>query len=440
MTLALITYRSGPPEMERETSAMFFYVGGIAAITLVVNAITSNTLLNILGMLAAESAEKGLVKTSIMKKLRRQMLKAVQELALEFDFNEKELDEVRSSVSLLHSVSIDELMSGVHMQKASNQQRAMRKSSMRSYSASSATGAGAASMLEGGNSSESLMVSQVSSDGTRTPPDGTHAASAAGAAGAAAGPGARGGTRDRHKRRFSFEALFVSNAEVDDENEDEAYDVIAELEAGNNVRPAPKNSNGPSSPGTMNMRLSLSGRGPMAMITPALLAYVRATFLSMVRVHYWHDIEQGKLPRKSKSGKFLLYSIDVALDEVNMESGGRDWICVEAKLDSVPHNIYLLTKWEEHFPENWCWRYPSRYLNRLECTREERTVYILTSFIAAHEKAQLKIHGYLKTDDDEDDSAQSPEELKVIAESKLAVRIVVIIFIVFSLFALSLLC
>jgi hypothetical protein len=207
----------------------------------------------------------------------------------------------------------------------------------------------------------------------------------------------------------------------EEEDNGKPFDVIEMLEQGQNTRP--NRSRGSSNADTMNRRLSMTGRGPTAIIMPQLLAYVRSTFLSMVRVHYWHDIEQGKLPRKSKSGKFLLYSVEVGLDEVNMEAGARDWACVEDKLDTVPHEIQFLTWWEEHVPETW-FTYPSRYLNKLECTREERTVYMLTSFIAAHEHAQTKIHGYLRVEENDDDgNQQSPEELKVIAESKLAVGI-----------------
>lgn len=57
------------------------------------------------------------------------------------------------------------------------------------------------------------------------------------------------------------------------------------------------------------------------MMTAQLLKYVRSIFLAMVRVRYWHDIEQGKLPRKSKSAKFLLYSIEVGQEDAGKEEG-----------------------------------------------------------------------------------------------------------------------
>jgi hypothetical protein len=399
MTLALIVYKNGPPEMERQTSTMFFYIGGIAAITLVANALTAKSLLFALKLLGGDSAEKMIVMTSIRKKLRKQMRKALQELAMEFHFNEKELDEVRQSVSLLGETNISELMAAVATEKMEKEHKSARKNSLKIEHR--------ASFFERPEAvGNPLHSSEAAAADSQSAPVGRNRRSSFDRAG-----GDKGSAHG---------APAYGMIPEDEEEKGQPFDVIAMLEAGHNARPAPR-SRGSSNADTMNRRLSMCGRGPMAMIMPQLLAYVRSTFLSMVRVHYWHDIEQGKLPRKSKSGKFLLYSIEVALDEVNLEAGGRDWACVESKLDKVPHEIQLLTWWEEHVPDTW-FTYPSRYLNKLECTREERTVYIITSFIAAHENAQRKIHGYLRNEEDGgDDEQQSPEELKVIAESKLAV-------------------
>ena len=61
--------------------------------------------------------------------------------------------------------------------------------------------------------------------------------------------------------------------------------------------------------------------------------------------------------------------------------------------------------------------------------KEKRDVYMLTSFIAAHQHAQNKIHEFLVLDDHEaaagpggtDESSRSPEEQLVISESAEAV-------------------
>jgi len=50
-------------------------------------------------------------------------------------------------------------------------------------------------------------------------------------------------------------------------------------------------------------------------VMPEMLAYVRTVFLEIVRVKYWKLIEGGKLPRNCHSAQYLLYSVDVGIDE-----------------------------------------------------------------------------------------------------------------------------
>ena len=51
MALALLVYKNGPEDIQSDTDVLFFYVGGIAAITLVLNATTAKSLLLRLGLL-----------------------------------------------------------------------------------------------------------------------------------------------------------------------------------------------------------------------------------------------------------------------------------------------------------------------------------------------------------------------------------------------------
>ena len=53
MALALIVYKNGPEDIQSDTSELFFYVGGIAALTLVINATTAKSLLLKLGLLGS---------------------------------------------------------------------------------------------------------------------------------------------------------------------------------------------------------------------------------------------------------------------------------------------------------------------------------------------------------------------------------------------------
>lgn len=171
-----------------------------------------------------------------------------------------------------------------------------------------------------------------------------------------------------------------------------------------------------------------------------LVAIVRGIFLSMVRVHYWHEIEQGKLPRKSKAAQVLLYSVEKALDRVNAAAGAWDWRCVQAKLNFQPLLNKVLALWEDTAPSTWLYGYPSTYLNKVECNTEERAVYLLTSFIAAHEHAQHQLVTFINGEGEGGEGGvgtggageegrtssvgrmATPEELQVIDESKDAVR------------------
>ena len=72
---------------------------------------------------------------------------------------------------------------------------------------------------------------------------------------------------------------------------------------------------------SMSRRLSMGSRGSNAEVILDLLEYVRAIFLEIVRVKYWHNIEGGKLPRLSHSAQFLLYSVEVGLDQVGFLTG-----------------------------------------------------------------------------------------------------------------------
>jgi len=163
--------------------------------------------------------------------------------------------------------------------------------------------------------------------------------------------------------------------------------------------------------------LSMSGRGPGAFLVPQLLTYVRAIFLEILRVRYWHDIERGKIPRQSHSAKFLLYSVEVGVDEVEQNPGARDWLVINKEITEQPLSIRILASIDATLPHT----YGTYYLGKLEARREKRAVYMLNSFIDAHEHAQKKVHEFIADDEEGGERVQSPEELKVIDESKQAV-------------------
>ena len=453
MALALIVYRGAPPELEHQTSSLFFYVGGMAAITIIVNATTSNIVLTKLDLVGVESAEKRMVIASIHKKLKKDMRAALAELASEFRFSETEVDEVRQSVSLLSGVSMDDINQDMAELRRQRERKTEEKERRQSFYGSmpgqlprrdSSTSVDLAARVGGNTRSGSVTNPLHTSFGLELPrlehplstvQSGRHSPQLHFKERRPTSP-----DNPIHRdKRLSYTSLHDMSTIGEDYEEDENEMPKSNLESleagrgsaspGQGACPSPELHSGYSrthdnTKGVLRRSLSMAARDPQHATSPQLLAYVRSTFLSMVRVRYWNDIERGKIPRKSNAGKFLLYSVEVGIDEAHLhaEVGMRDWTCIEEKLDHYPFEMRLLQYWEENTPNHWLFQGPSDYLNVRECRREERMVYILTSFIAAHESAERKIHGFLQVDGEEDYlDLQSSEELKVIAESKLAV-------------------
>jgi hypothetical protein len=399
MALALIVYKNGPEDQQAETSRLFFFVGGIAALTLVINATTAKSLLFKLGLLGGDSAEKELVMEQIKKKLKKQLSVVFASIAKDYGFNEKELDEVKQACTLFADTDLTTLL------EIANK------------------GSGG-----GGTSSKKNIISTSTSQRTRK----------------------KSLSNDNDNYSSTYNPILTSS-EVDSSNSNSnnllmnnqnSQDILDDIERAHSLpmleQRGRKGSTASAGSGIVDdelgggrgrrvsaadhfkRRLSIDVRGPSPVMTAQLLKYVRSIFLSMVRVSYWHDIEQGKLPRKSKSAKFLLYSIEVGQeDAIKEDGGGSDWRCIEDKLNSTPHEIKLLTMIENMIPPTYFYGFHSRYLNKLECNREERHVYMVTSFISAHEHAQRKLHDFIKV---EEDDPHSPEEMKVIAESIISVR------------------
>lgn len=329
MALALLVKNTAPNDIDDETSRMFFFVGGVATLTLLINATTAKMVLVRLGLLTTNTAEKMIVTTQIKKKLQKQLQEVVDEMTEEFSFSEKDLIEVKLSCRLLRE-------------------------------------------LEHG---ETRTISQ-----------------------------------DPEKQRRYAELLGIQS-----------------MTTSNTIRIQ-----------RMNELLSSRSKSSNAIVLGELLVFIRTIFLEIVRVQYWHFIEIGKLPRQSFSAQFLLYSIDVGLDEVNAQAlthGSKvnhainhtfDWHCIEKELDYRLPGIPVLTFLNKTFSSSKaCHTTTAHFLSFLETRKEKRDVYMLTSFIEAHEHAQAKIHDFLGLDGNvlhKTVVPQTPEEAKVISESKLAVE------------------
>jgi NhaP-type Na+/H+ or K+/H+ antiporter len=415
MALALIVEYDGPEDLNDETSRLFFYVGGIAAITLIVNATTSKSLLYYLGLLTTNSAEKMLVTNQIKKKLRKKMDKVVSQMTKEFSFTDKDLEEVRSSCSLLQGDDGVDMLRDTHTESLS----ALLADNM-SYSNRPPTGA---ATVAGGE------------------PESPHLSFRSGRRASATASGADNRTRTRTRSRGMSFGITNANS-------------VAEQTTSLRLR--------------RMSRLLSSHQRTGNMVDIELLAYIRNIFLEIVRVKYWHFIEVGKLPRLSFSAQFLLYTVEVGLDDVNTEtvrklkqqkrqpeneqnpsaaysalnSYSKDWNCLFQEITSPAPSIEWLIFLEKHLPSGCSNRFITNPLSFLETRKEKREVYMLTSFIEAHEHAQSKIHKFLGYDEENEGEGEDSEkqennnteneaasnqthtieETQVIEESKRAVR------------------
>eukprot|EP01038_Epipyxis_sp_PR26KG_P010392 gene10392-13958_t len=367
MALALLVEKNTPDSMDVETSRIFFFVGGIAALTLIINATTAKKLLVWLDLLGNDSIEKTLVINQIKKKLRKRINKVIDQMST--DFNDEDLMEVRQSCTLLRDATTESVVRDSETQDPNSISNIIERS--------------IAVLALGRNDPDSPRPTSFHRSVS-------HASQSRG---------------ERSSYSLLSNSLKLSITGGDDGNNSSRIREISRL-------------------------LSMSTRGTNPLINSTLLSYVRAIFLEIVRVKYWHNIEGGKLPRLSHSAQFLLYSVDVGLDSVKEEYGAQDWLCIEKELDYKSMAIEFLSFIDTNIPICPCY-WTSQTLGKLEARRDKRAVYILTSFIDSHEHAQKKIHGFLTVDDDEllhvptehnaNELYQTPEEKKVITESRQAV-------------------
>jgi NhaP-type Na+/H+ or K+/H+ antiporter len=356
MALALIVENTrGSSLDEAESSRFFFYIGGMAALTLLINATFARTVLDYLQLEDDNAVEKELVVSQIKKRLKKKMERVLTEMAKDLNMGAEDLEQVRLSCSLLTSFGMDDLYRDT----------------------------------EGGGGVAS-----------------TAATSLAAAFGGLQLPGSP--TRLASEASASYRSRSKSNATQDSGS--------VEPEGRRRLKSAAERRQ--SRVVHASRLLSMAHRGLGAVIIPDLLAYVRAIFLEIVRVRYWHLIEAGKLPRLSHSAQFLLYSIDVALDSVRRDSF-EDFKMIRRFRETQPWSVYFLSLLDSALPHWECLGFLSRTLGRLESRHEKRVVYMLTSFIEAHEHAQSKIHAFIGVDDEDDSTAQmaTPEELRVKADS-----------------------
>jgi NhaP-type Na+/H+ or K+/H+ antiporter len=90
MSLALLVKKSDDINIAPvDSDRIFFFVGGIAAITILVNAVFASTVLDKLGLLSTEdSPDKMMVLKQVQKRLRKKSIELVKKLSQEMDIQE----------------------------------------------------------------------------------------------------------------------------------------------------------------------------------------------------------------------------------------------------------------------------------------------------------------------------------------------------------------
>lgn len=355
MSLALVVKKSDEISVHAEDKdRIFFFVGGIAAITILVNAVTASTVLDQLGLLTTEdSPDKMMVLKQVQKRLRKKSVDLVLKLTQEMGIKD-------ASTVVMHN------------------------SLLKNYIRRSASAAGG------------LDVDEVNwiTDAMRT---------------------VSGVNTESFNDQISKSASAFYNA----------YGFENSMQAGKSILSS--DSSGGHVPRALSRASEwlLHGKRLQEGVFDNLQAYIRTVFLDIVRVQYWKHIEAGKLPRESYATQTLLYSIEIGLD-LKHEEILRDYAYLVHELDSAARQVKLLS----HIPE--CTPYLGHMTDVLASRNEKRAIYVLTSFIEAHEVAQTKIVTFLghtypeggsKASDEElEDSDLTPEEKTVLRESRSQVR------------------
>lgn len=332
-----------------------------------INATTAKRLLVHLGLLGDDSAEKGLVMNQIKKRLRRRMNTVLQELSLEFSFTPEDLDNIRQSCSLLHEADMADLYRdtgeraslGLLSQSYSSRSSKMifkpitASSSASSSSSPSATWSYTAAPV-GPSSEQAILKNTEKKIAAVTDGDALDEDSTIAPARSLFGPIAA-----NRLDKWSDNSCDDNNSNSNSNNSS-GGPVLVKQRSISRTRTVSFSGTASHSvqqsaslrAGEIARLLSMSNRGPNPVLMPQLLSYVRAVFLEIVKVRYWHDIERGILPRLSHSATYLLYSVEVGLDQVTEQDSGHnatacgDWKVLLDKITTKPLYLKALAYWD----------------------------------------------------------------------------------------------
>lgn len=126
---------------------------------------------------------------------------------------------------------------------------------------------------------------------------------------------------------------------------------------------------------------------------------LRTLFLNIVRAEYLTYVEQGKISRISYVAKFLLHSINVAIDDT--PQGLLDWAILFDEISKDPFFLLrmIIVGGLDYYWPSYLLRVKPQIIRRSYYNsyikKERQTLFMLYNFIEAHESAQTKLHSYL---------------------------------------------
>jgi hypothetical protein len=144
-----------------------------------------------------------------------------------------------------------------------------------------------------------------------------------------------------------------------------------------------------------------------------MLVNVREVFMCVVRADYWEQIEHHHIPSHGDAALSLIASTDVAMDHVDQPL--NDWASLIDACTPSASQLRMMARLDKFLPDSVNW--DDAILRKIIFGKKEDSVYITKAFVHAHKVAQEKVAAFFG----ETAEADSPEECKVIEESKVQV-------------------
>jgi len=114
---------------------MFFYVSGIAALTLLINATTAKRLLIFLGLIGDDTAERELVFNKVRSRLTKLMVDILEDMSIDHHFTEMDFERIFAACTIFREADLETIQRNknkkiLHRLKASLVSNPMLRSSL----------------------------------------------------------------------------------------------------------------------------------------------------------------------------------------------------------------------------------------------------------------------------------------------------------------------